>query len=130
MSDFAFNRAIEKQRKMIKNHASTVVASVLQTQALNYYSGRKSTQINNLLTEAVTSFRKEIIASKMPGYDSDLSFETICLSCAMSSAVLEKDIEDFTLDTITGSNQVKILVNLKLLPESFLSIEFDEESVS
>lgn len=138
MSDFAFSRVIEKHRKIAKSspqNNSAVIASLLETQALKYYSGNKAVIIDNLLTESINRLKVDIknttafIDSKY-GEDEYLSNEAVCLSCATAHAVIQKDVEkDFFKSTDT-KNQVKILVNLKLLPERFLSIEFDEECVA
>jgi hypothetical protein len=127
MSDFAFNRTIQKTRKLSKQNASAVVASLLETQAKKYFVGYKASVIDNLLKEVVNSITKEIRQSNMPGSDGDLTFETVCLSAVACHAIIEQDVSEDFVETNTVSNQVKILVNLKLLPENFLSFDFSEE---
>jgi hypothetical protein len=129
MSDFAFNRTLEKYRKIGKTRPAMVVASFLATQASETYPEKRQQKIDTLLLEMVNKTRTDVITTKQPGSDGCLDFDTICLSCASSYAVIEKDVEEDFYNTQTPNNQVKILVNLKLLPERFLSINFDDEAV-
>jgi len=133
MSDFAFNRNIDKTRKVSKSgkqNNSAVIASLLETQALKYYSGNKAKVIDNLLIECVNRLKTDLKQTVDHANDDNLSFDIVCISCSTAHAVLENDISNELRKSINVENQIKILVNLKLLPERFLTLEFEEEGVA
>ena len=132
MSDFAFNRAIEKLRKRSKidfHENSTVIASLLESQSKNQYSENRSDKIQKLLVECSNRAKVQIKQdTTATDFDND-DIEYIQFVCAVSHAVVEQDVDDSFIYE-GPQNQIKILVNLKLLPESWLNIDIKEESVA
>jgi hypothetical protein len=128
MSDFAFNRGMEKVRKASKtNHFNNTacIASLNETLALKFYTGNRAKVTEQLLLECITLYKKQCAADADTRLHSAVDADNDYLSfiCVGAHAMIEKDVgEDFMhLDDVT--NKIKILVNLKLLPERFLDLD-------
>ena len=127
MSDFAFNRGMDKVRKTAKtNHCnnSACIASLNETLALKFYTGNRAKVVEQLLQECINLYKKQCAASTDTRLHDvvDADNEYISFCCVQAHAIIEKDVEE---DFITGDdllNKIKILVNLKLLPEYYLTL--------
>lgn len=130
MSDFSFNRVIEKHRKLSKQnyvHNTTIIASLLETEAKKYYSGAKAQKLRSFLTECLNRAKTQ----EGNTFDVNEHEDFMCIVYASIHSMFENDTDsDFYKEDM--NNQIKILVNLKLLPERFLEIEIrdPEESVA
>jgi hypothetical protein len=128
MSDFAFNRILDKTRKLAKSdpHTNTaVIASLNETIAKKYVTGTRLKSVEQLLTDCIAIFRKHCAAEQDERLHAiiDSDDNNISFCCVETHAIIEKDVE---ADFYSGDdlmNKIKILVNLKLLPEHFLSID-------
>ena len=130
MSDFAFNRGMAKVRKESKtNHYnnSACIASLNETLALKFYTGNRTKVVEQLLLECITLYKKQCAANSDTRLHDvvDADNEYISFCCVQTHAILEKDIEKDILD-MELSNSIKIFVNMKLLPESFLTLDIIE----
>ena len=130
MSDFAFNRGMEKVRKASKtNHYnnSACIASLNETLALKFYTGNRAKVVEQLLEECITLYKKQCAANSDTRLHDvvDADNEYISFICVQAHAIIEKDIEKDILD-MELSNSIKIFVNMKLLPESFLTLDIIE----
>jgi hypothetical protein len=121
ISDFAFNRAIEKQRKISKlgyAQNSVVIASLLQTESLNWYSGVRAQKLRSFLTECVNRAKTQ----EGTTFEANELEEFICFVFASVHSMSENDTdENFYKEE--ANNQIKVLFNLKLLPERFLQLD-------
>jgi hypothetical protein len=121
MSDFAFNRVLEKHRKLSKvsyTQNNTVIASLLETEAKQYYSGVQAQKLRSFLTECVNRAKTQ----EGNTFDVNEHEDFMCIVYASVHSMFENDTDqDFYKEDM--NNQIKILVNLKLLPERFLQIE-------
>ena len=128
MSDFAFNRYIEKTRKLSKSNAhsnTAIIASLNEVIANNYATGARLVAVEKLLKDLIALYKKQCAASTderlHATLDADDDFISFC--CVETHAIIEKEIEaDFGKDDIL-MNKIKILVNLKLLPQRFLLLD-------
>jgi len=128
MSDFAFNRFIEKTRKTAKSDPfsnTAIIASLNEIIAKNYVAGARLVAVEKLLTDCIALFRKNCLAeSDVRLHDVlDANDDNISFCCVQTHAIIEKDVaEDFHEDDIL-MNKIKVLVNLKLLPQRFLLVD-------
>ena len=127
MSDFAFNRGMEKVRKASKtNHYnnSACIASLNETLALKFYTGNRAKVVEQLLEECINLYKKQCAANSDTRLHDvvDADNEYISFGCVQAHAIFEKNVEKDILD-MDLTNSIKILVNLKLLPESFLTLD-------
>jgi hypothetical protein len=128
MSDFAFNRGMDKVRKTAKtNHFnnSACIASLNETLALKFYTGNRNKVVEQLLLECITLYKKQCAANSDTRLHDVVHAdnEYISFCCVQAHAIIEKDVEE---DFITGDdllNKMKVLVNLKLLPEYYLTLD-------
>jgi hypothetical protein len=130
MSDFAFNRANDKLRKIAKQgqyENSVCIASINETIALKYFSGNRAKVFQQLLEECISLYRKQCAASTdtrlHDAIDADSEYISFC--CVQAHAIIEKNVEQDILD-MDLANSIKILVNLKLLPEYYLTLDIQE----
>ena len=121
MSDFAFNRVLEKSRKLSKqNYVNnvSVIASLLETEAKQYFSGVHAQKLRSFLTECVNRAKTQEHST----FDVNEVEEFMCVVYASVHSMSENDTDqDFYKEDM--NNQIKILVNLKLLPERFLEVK-------
>lgn len=128
MSDFAFIRANDKIRKLSKQGVAqniAVIASLLEIQAKQWFSGRRSEIVNDLLNECLSRYDKQTENESYHCAD----FDVMASACATAQASLEGDVDVGFLQ-LDIDNKMKILVNLKLLPERFLDINWESSVVA
>lgn len=131
------NKIIAKQRKLAKTHPDTgysaIISAMLENEAkgtFKSYPEYTRKLVNNFFAENVQGYRKtEIFRSSCDNHDPmTVSNDTVIFIAVLTQAVICKDLTEQEARSYANDqdNIIKILVNMKLLPERCLNdCEFD-----
>ena len=125
MSDFASNSFLDDMLKLAKGDwkvNTEVIAGLNEGIAKKYVTGARLKSVEQLLTDCIAILRKQSAGEpRLAIVDSEDN--VVSFWCVELHAGICKDVESDYYLSDNLMNKIKILVNLKLLPEHFLSID-------
>ena len=126
MSDFASNSFLDDMLKLAKGDwkvNTEVIAGLNKGIAKKYATGARLKAVEQLLTDCIAILREQSAGEPRLAYIVDSEDNVVSFCCVELHAGIYKDVgADYYLSD-NLMNKIKILVNLKLLPEHFLSID-------
>jgi len=85
--------------------------------AKNYVESKRVAAVEKLLKELIALYKKQAPVDD----DVDEDFINVCL--VECHAIIQKDVDEDFINIDSLKNKIKVLVNLKLLPQRFLLLD-------
>jgi|APGre2960657404_1045060.scaffolds.fasta_scaffold03929_14 hypothetical protein len=133
MNVVKINKIIAKQRKLAKSHPDTgysaIISALLENEAkgtFKHYSEYMRKNVDAFYNECIEEMKKSdlfIEAMRNAGHTETNDF-TVVITAVSMQAFMCNDLKDEEIRSLANDNDnlVKVLVNMKLLPERFLDI--------